>query len=158
MAYPVSVLITSDLFFRHLSSQHNDPALYTVRQMYTEINHIMTTFEYYFLILHDTEYAWAQHRICWSWIQNKSEKPRAKRRKMLETLIRTFVLQRWDFNPSLNETPLQCRSADLMKDLGFITANNAGHESVWFWCSSQEAAVAYLACLLGVEEAPGLNL
>lgn len=46
-----------------------------------------------------------------------------------ETVIHTFVLQRLDFNPSLNETPLQWLSADLMKDLGFITANNAGHES-----------------------------
>lgn len=57
--------------------------------------------------------------------------------------MHTFVLQRLDFNPSLDETPLQCRSADLMKDLGFITANNAEHESpsgTLSWCSSQEAA------------------
>lgn len=74
-------------------------------------------------------------------IMNKKQKPKTaakatsqvKRngaREILETLMHTFVLPRFDFTPALNETPLPRRVADLMKDLGFITANNAGHESL----------------------------
>lgn len=47
-----------------------------------------------------------------------------------------------------------------MKDLGFITANNAGHESPsGVHCSGahHRRQLAYLACLLGAEEAPSLD-
>jgi len=47
-----------------------------------------------------------------------------------------------------------------MKDLGFITANNAGHESLsGAYCSGahHRGRLAYLACLLGAEEAQGLD-
>lgn len=72
--------------------------------------------------------------------------------------MQNSVLQRFDFNPALNETPPPCWVADLMKDLGFITANNAGHESLSSVLDSgvhHRRQLADLPCLLGTRGSLG---